>query len=175
MALCRHVDDARLEYDLAHRVQFLRDFLEFSDQDIERIHAVCPLLVPRLPAIVDAVYAKMLEFDATRRHLTARHLGYAGEVPATTDAVTPDHDLLQFRKRALLSFFTEVLLSHFDATTMDWMDTVGRMHTTRGGNASIHVPLIQMNAMMGFMADSSSGRSPPSTSRRSRSSRSRGR
>ena len=109
--------------------------------------------MPRLPAIVDAIYAKMLEFDATRRHLTRHHSGYSGEVPESAEVVTQDHGLIAFRKRALLSYFTELLLSDLDETTADWMDTVGRMHTTKAGSASIHVPLIQMNAMMGFMAD----------------------
>jgi len=45
------------------------------------------------------------------------------------------------------------LLSDFDATTADWMDTIGRMHTTKAGMASIHVPLIHMSAMMGYIAD----------------------
>jgi hypothetical protein len=95
----------------------------------------------------------MLEFDATRRHLTRQHSGYTGAVPESAEGVTSDHDLLAFRKRALLSYFTELLLSDLDETAADWMDTVGRMHTTKAGSPAIHVPLIQMNAMMGFMAD----------------------
>ena len=30
---------------------------------------------------------------------------------------------------------------------------VGRIHTPKAGNASINVPLVQMNALMGFVAD----------------------
>lgn len=33
------------------------------------------------------------------------------------------------------------------------MDTIGRMRTTKAGMASIHVPLIHMSAMMGYIAD----------------------
>lgn len=153
MTSYRRVDEERLDRDVDYRVTFLSDFLEFDDRARKQIHAICPLLVSRLPGLVDAIYAKMLEFDATRRHLTAPHSGYTGNVPGSVEEVAPGHDLIRFRKRALLSYFTELLLSDLDESSADWMDAVGRMHTTKAGSASIHVPLIQMNAMMGFIAD----------------------
>jgi hypothetical protein len=34
-----------------------------------------------------------------------------------------------------------------------YLDFVGKMHTPKAGSAEIDVPLVQMNALMGFVAD----------------------
>ena len=153
MDTSEHIDELRLDEDVEYRMRYLQMFLDFDEDARREIHAACPLLVPRLPAMVDTIYGKMLAFDATRRHFAVGHTGYTSDVPAGPEAVSPDHEIIRFRKRALIRYFTELLLSDLDGGVADWMDTVGRMHTSKAGAASIHIPLIQVNAMMGFMAD----------------------
>ena len=34
-----------------------------------------------------------------------------------------------------------------------YLDFVGKMHTVKAGSPDIQVPLVQMNALMGFVAD----------------------
>jgi hypothetical protein len=41
----------------------------------------------------------------------------------------------------------------YDAKMVGYLDFVGGIHTPSKGNPAIHVPLVQMNALMGFVAD----------------------
>jgi hypothetical protein len=36
---------------------------------------------------------------------------------------------------------------------LQYLDWVGRIHTSHAGNPAIHVPLIQVNALFGFVHD----------------------
>jgi hypothetical protein len=36
---------------------------------------------------------------------------------------------------------------------LEYLDMVGKIHTSKAGNPEIDVPLVQMNALMGFVAD----------------------
>lgn len=47
----------------------------------------------------------------------------------------------------------QVLGRSFDNKFVAYLDMVGKMHTTKAGNPNIHVPLVQMNALMGLLAD----------------------
>ena len=38
-----------------------------------------------------------------------------------------------------------------------YLDMVGKMHTPRAGSRELDVPLVQMNALMGFVADALTG------------------
>ena len=41
----------------------------------------------------------------------------------------------------------------YDANMVTYLDFVGKIHTPKAGNPALDVPLIQMNALMGFVAD----------------------
>src|SRR5688500_18378856 len=97
-AALRHIDDRRLESDLGYRFGSLSDALGFSAQDDEVIHAMAPYLAPVVPQLVDAVYVKLFQYDATKRHFVPRQAGYEGEVPHDVATLSLDHPLIQFRK-----------------------------------------------------------------------------
>jgi len=41
----------------------------------------------------------------------------------------------------------------YDGKMLEYLDMVGKIHTPRAGSQEIDVPLVQMNALMGFVAD----------------------
>jgi hypothetical protein len=45
----------------------------------------------------------------------------------------------------------------YDAKMVSYLDMVGKMHTPKIGSRDIDVPLVQMNALMGFLADALTG------------------
>ena len=65
-------------------------------------------------------------------HDMAAHLAPA--MPALVDAIY-DH------------------LFKYDAKLVGFLDFVGKIHTPKAGNKDIEVPLVQMNALMGFVSD----------------------
>ncbi|MCI0461103.1 MAG: protoglobin family protein [Gemmataceae bacterium] len=152
-ATLQHIDERRLEQDLGYRFAYLTEFMEFGSEEIAAIHAMAPYLAPVVPALVDAVYDKLFSYDATKRHFLPRQFGYEGEVPARLDSLTLDHEQIQFRKAHLANYLKKLVTGAYDAKMVGYLDLVGQMHTPKAGNKKIHVPLVQMNALLGFVAD----------------------
>ena len=149
----KHIDEPRLETDLGYRFQYLAEFMGFSEQDIQTIHGGAALLAPLVPALVDAVYAKLISYDATWRHFVPRQHGYTGATPANLTELTMDHPQIQFRKQHLARYLERLVTAPYDGKLVQYLDMVGKMHTWKAGNPDVNVPLVQMNALMGFVAD----------------------
>ena len=152
-SVLKMIDEAQLEADLGYRFEYLTEFMGFSAEDIDTIHGAAEALAPLAPSLVDAVYVKLFSYDATKRHFVPRQSGYEGNDPgesartgtrSRTDTVpqaAPDelpgqtcHRPIR-RKSGCLS-------------RSGWQDSYPGK-----GSPNINVPLVQMNALMGFVAD----------------------
>jgi hypothetical protein len=148
-----HVDERRLETDLGYRFRYLAEFMGFGAEDVAALHAAAPALAALVPALVDAVYEKLRRFDCTWRHFLPRQHGYEGPVPETLNHLTDDHPQLRYRKDHLSRYLTALVTRAYDDKMVAYLDRVGQMHTPQAGAADIAVPLVQMNALLGFVAD----------------------
>jgi hypothetical protein len=149
----KHVNEQRLETDLSYRFHYLSEFMGFGADDVATIHAAAPALAPLVPTLVNAVYQQLHRYDATWRHFLPRQHGYEGPVPKTLDDLTADHPMLRYRKDHLARYLTALVTQPFDQKTVAYLDRVGQMHTPKAGSGEIVVPLVQMNALLGFVAD----------------------
>lgn len=147
------IDEARLESDLAYRFDYLTKFMGFSEADIQAIHGAATALAPLVPSLVDAVYTKLHSYTSTWRHFLPRQHGYSGEVPQNLYELTPDHPQNAFRKQHLSRYLVNLVTKPYDGKMLEYLDMVGKIHTDKAGSKDIHVPLVQMNALMGFVAD----------------------
>jgi hypothetical protein len=147
------IDEPRLETDLAYRFEYLAGFMGFGAADVAVIHAAAPALAPLVPGLVDAVYKKLYSYTATWRHFVPRQHGYAGDVPPDLAALTPDHPQIQFRKEHLGRYLVALVTKPYDGKMVEYLDMVGKIHTDKAGSKQIYVPLVQMNSLMGFVAD----------------------
>jgi hypothetical protein len=148
-----HVDETRLERDLPYRIGYLTEFMGFTSDDVKSIHNSASLLAPLVPALVDAVYDKLHSYDATWRHFVPRQFGFTGSTADSPEALAMDHEVIQFRKQHLARYFTALVTRPYDEKMLSYLDMVGKIHTPAAGNAQIDVPLVQMNALLGFVAD----------------------
>lgn len=149
----KHIDENRLESDLAYRFEYVSQFMGFSAEDIQAIHAAAEHLAPLVPQLVDAVYDQLFSFDATKRHFVPRQSGYEGDVPENIDTLKPDHEMIQFRKQHLGRYLVNLVTKPYDASMWNYLDLVGKIHTPNFGSKDLDVPLVQMNALMGFVSD----------------------
>lgn len=147
------IDEPRLESDLAYRFQYLGEFIGFGDGDVAAIHGAASAIAPLVPTLVNAVYDKLHRYDATWRHFLPRQSGYEGAVPQNLEEVTPDHEMIRFRKEHLGRYLTALVTKPYDGKMVAYLDMVGKMHTPKAGSKELDVPLIQMNALLGFVAD----------------------
>ena len=149
----RHIDEPRLESDLAYRFSYLAEFMEFDGGDIEAIHRAASAIAPLVPNLVDAVYDKLQKYDATWRHFVPRQSGYEGAVPTRLEDLPMDHEIIQFRKNHLGQYLKALVTKPYDGKMVGYLDRVGKMHTPKAGSKELDVPLVQMNALLGFVAD----------------------
>lgn len=149
----QHVDERRLENDLEYRFTYLTEFIGFHADDIAAIHESAALLAPRVPGLVDAVYDKLFMYDATKRHFVPRQSGYEGSVPADVHSLTQDHEMIRFRKKHLAKYLEALVSRPYDSKMVQYLDTVGKIHTPKAGNSELDIPLVQMNVLLGFVAD----------------------
>jgi hypothetical protein len=149
----QRIDERRLELDLGYRFAYLADFMGFTEDDIEVIHALAGRLAPLVPALVDAVYVKLFSFDATKRHFVPRQFGYEGPVPASLETLDVHHAQIKFRKAHLAKYLERLVTGEYDGRMVNYLDFVGKIHTSKAGSKDLQVPLVQMNALMGFVAD----------------------
>jgi len=147
------IDEKRLESDVLYRVSYLREFMGFEDADIEAIHASAAHLAPHVPGLVDAVYDKLFGYHATKRHFVPRQSNYDGPVPKDMQSLTQDHEMIQFRKQHLGRYIVSLVTRPYDEKMIGYLDMVGKMHTPQAGSPELDVPLVQMNALLGFVAD----------------------
>jgi hypothetical protein len=152
-AALKHVDENRLEQNLYYRFGYLADFMDFGREDVEAIHAAAQHLAPLVPGLVDAVFVKLFGYDATKRHFVPRQSGYEGAVPADLDSLTLDHDQIRYRKAHLATYLRRLVTGAYDGKMVGYLDFVGKMHTPQAGSKELHVPLVQMDALMGFVSD----------------------
>ena len=147
------IDEAKLESDVSYRFQYLTEFMGFSEADIAAIHGAAPAVAPLVPALVDAVYDKLANYSATWRHFVPKQSGYDGAVPPTLEELRPDHPQIAFRKQHLARYLAALVTRPYDGKMVEYLDMVGRIHTDKAGSKEIAVPLVQMNSLMGFVAD----------------------
>ncbi|MCE9548596.1 MAG: protoglobin family protein [Planctomycetia bacterium] len=148
-----HIDEPRLESDLGYRFGYLTEFMEFGPEDVAAIHAAAGAIAPLVPTLVNAVYEKLHHYDATWRHFLPRQSGYEGEVPQQFEDVTPDHEMIRYRKEHLARYLAALVTRPYDGKMVAYLDMVGKMHTPKAGSQELNVPLVQMNALLGFVAD----------------------
>jgi hypothetical protein len=147
------IDEARLEHDLGYRFGYLAEFMGFGPDDVKAIHDAAAYLAPSVPALVDAVYDKLFGYTATKRHFVPRQFGYEGDVPESVETLAKDHEQIQFRKAHLANYLKRLVTGAYDHKMVSYLDFVGKIHTPKAGSPELDVPLVQMDALMGFVSD----------------------
>ncbi len=100
----QEIDEARLEQDLAYRFEYLAGFIEFGEEDVAAIHDAAGYLAPVVPQLVDAVYDKLAQYDATWRHFVPRQDGYKGQLAESVESLQMSDEVIQFRKQHLARY-----------------------------------------------------------------------
>ena len=82
-----------------------------------------------------------------------RQSGYEGDVPEHIEMLALDHEMIEFRKSHLAKYLVVLVSRPYDDKMVAYLDMVGKMHTPHAGSQYLDIPLVQMNVMMGFVAD----------------------
>jgi hypothetical protein len=69
----QEVDEELLRTSLEDRIAYTTDFLNFTSKDSTIIAEIAPLVNQIIPGLVDDMYAKLFEFDITKRIFMSRN------------------------------------------------------------------------------------------------------
>lgn len=147
------IDEPRLEEDVVYRYEYLAEFIGFGEEDIAAIRSVIGQFAPQIPQIVDLTYDKMLQYDATARHFLPKQHGFEGEPAVSLADLDMDDPQIRFRKEHLQRYLMNLMGHAYNEKIAIYLNVVGKMHTPDSGSKDIDVPLVQMNALMGLLAD----------------------
>lgn len=127
----QHISEKDLN-DFSSRIEYLRNFIGFTTSDAAALHAAKDVIAPLLPAVVDAVYQKLLSFDITAKSFVPHQSGYTGETPTDTKLsdLSQEHPHIIFRKNFLTGYLVKlVTMDYAKAESWEYLDKVGLMHT----------------------------------------------
>ncbi len=147
------IDEKKLQDDVAYRFSYVTEFVGLNEKDVAIVHQAAEWLAPLVPTLVDAVYDKLHSYSATWRFFVPRQAGYDGEIPASFEDLSPDHPQVAYRKQHLQRYLERLVTAPYDEKMVSYLDRVGQIHTASLGNAEINIPLVHMNALLGFVAD----------------------
>jgi len=147
------IDEPRLESDLAYRFQYLAEFMHLIPADIQIIHDAATLLTPKVPALVDAVYEQLHEYDATWRHFLPAQPNNKEALERALENLDESHELIKTRKEHLSRYLVALVTNPYEGKMLTYLDMVGKIHTSKAGNPKTTIPLVQMNALLGFVSD----------------------
>ncbi|CAG8888243.1 unnamed protein product [Penicillium egyptiacum] len=146
-----HVDRKLLYTSLEERIKYLHDFLDFNSADIEALMTGNKYIKQLIPAVVNLVYKKLLQYDITSRAFHTR---------TTVDENEPEEEYLheetpkiQRRKMFLRWYLTRLCQ---DPTTMDfwrYLNKVGMMHSGQGRMTPLNIEYIHLGACLGYIQD----------------------
>lgn len=149
----RQIDEGRLEVDLDYRFAYVAEFIGFGPEEIWTIRETLPRLLPILPDLIDRVFERLSTYDATWRHLLAARDLTPADPCVPSDFSPPGYDAIRFAKSQMLCYLTALFTRPYDGRMAAYLDLVGRIHRPGADVTDGEIPLVQMNALLGLLAD----------------------
>jgi hypothetical protein len=123
----KQIDTAAIAADPETRMEFLEDFVGFTEDDWKALSESIRVIGPQLPGILDALYDHLLTFDDTRRIF----LGPRGEI---------DPSYIELRKEHLTAWVLTTVAGGSRRTFANYLMATGRRHTGVAGERGRSVP-----------------------------------
>ncbi|KAJ8061438.1 hypothetical protein OCU04_009258 [Sclerotinia nivalis] len=145
-----HIDRKELYTDLEARIHYLHSFLDFSSRDIEALTYGSKYIKQLIPAVVNIVYRKLLQYDITSRAFTTRSTSYEGPLDEMPDEDSPQ---ILHRKMFLRGYLHKLCSDPSQMEFWEYLDKVGMMHVGRGRKHPLHVEYVHIGVCLAFVQD----------------------
>lgn len=149
----KFVDEAALETDVEYRFRYVRDFVGLTSSDVEAVRESSHLLREKMPELADSLLSRLLETDETMRFFVPTDTARNARWSASSQKLTSNHPrVLQIRQNIIL-FLEELVSGQYDDPAFAFeLDKIGVSHA-RPDREDTKIPMMQINAMMGFLSD----------------------
>lgn len=103
-----------------------------------------------IPAIVNIVYKKLLQYDITARAFQTRSTSYEGPVEQVLEEDSPQ---ILHRKMFLRGYLNKLCSDPSKMEFWEYLDKVGMMHVGRGRQHPLHVEYVHIGVTLSFIQD----------------------
>ncbi|KAF2260106.1 hypothetical protein CC78DRAFT_562351 [Lojkania enalia] len=146
----QHIDRKDLYTNLETRIQYLHSFLDFSSNDIDALIAGSKYIKALIPALVNIVYKKLLQYDITARAFETRSTSYEGPVDENLNESSPQ---ILHRKMFLRGYLNKLCSDPSKLEYWEYLDKVGMMHVGQGRVHPLHVEYVHIGVTLSFIQD----------------------
>ncbi|KAK6078041.1 hypothetical protein SCUP234_06415 [Seiridium cupressi] len=122
----------------------------FSSNDIEALIWGAKYIKQLIPAIVNIVYHKLLQYDITARAFETRSTSYEGPVDPSLTENSPQ---ILHRKMFLRAYLAKLCSDPSTMEFWEYLDKVGLMHVGRGREHPLHIEYVHIGACLAFIQD----------------------
>ncbi|EED16672.1 conserved hypothetical protein [Talaromyces stipitatus ATCC 10500] len=146
----QHIDRKDLYTNLEDRIHYLHTFLDFSSNDIEALISGSKYIKALIPAVVNIVYRKLLQYDITARAFQTRSTSFEGPLDEFPSEDSPQ---IMHRKMFLRGYLVKLCSDPSKMEFWEYLDKVGMMHVGQGREHPLHVEYIHIGACLSFIQD----------------------
>lgn len=118
--------------------------------DIEALVSGSKYIKALIPAIVNIVYKKLLQYDITARAFETRSTSYEGPVDPNLTEYSPQ---ILHRKMFLRGYLTKLCSDPSQMEFWEYLDKVGMMHVGQGRAHPLHVEYVHIGVTLSFIQD----------------------
>ncbi|KAE8328606.1 Protoglobin-domain-containing protein [Aspergillus sergii] len=144
----RRVGRKELYTDFGKRMEYIKTFLDFTDDDVIIFNKGSKYLKTVIPELTHRLYEKMLEFDITARALRTRSTTSEAQIE---DLFTIDSPQVQRRKIFWKWYLTRLCSDPGQPSYWEYLRKVGEMHTGKVLMHPLTIEYIHMNACLGYV------------------------
>lgn len=134
------VDETRLEEDPSYRLDHLRKFMGFDEEDWRLIQRSEPLVRDHLRDLVENLYERLMRFEPTARFYREE----SGEL---------DQKAYEHRVEGFVLWFERIFDWEKNERYFDYLRDVGMIHTRRKGFEDMHVNPFYMLPTFGVLME----------------------
>jgi nitrite reductase/ring-hydroxylating ferredoxin subunit len=124
--------------DSGRYFQHMAEFVGFRDKDAATIRETRFIIEKHLPVMIGEFYAQLLRYPPTRKYFTKKD----GSI---------DQEYLALRMHHQNTFWRRTSSGEFDDDYAQFVDYVGKAHTSHGADSRIYIPERYVIGMVGFM------------------------
>ncbi|KAK4127032.1 hypothetical protein N657DRAFT_611279 [Parathielavia appendiculata] len=146
----QHVDRKSLYTNLESRIRYLHSFLDFGANDIEALRSGFKYIQALIPAVVNIVYRKLLQYDITAGAFHTQSTAFEGPMDENPDEMSPQ---ILHRKSFLRAYLKKLCSDPTQMEFWEYLDKVGMMHTGIGRTQPLHVEYIHISAALAVIQD----------------------
>ena len=103
-----------------------------------------------IPAVVNIVYKKLLQYDITARAFETRSTSYEGPVDPNLSENSPQ---IMHRKTFLRGYLNKLCSDPSKMEFWEYLDKVGMMHVGQGRAHPLHVEYVHIGVTLSFVQD----------------------